>query len=147
MTNKSIDTRIVSTIIYVISLIWIDLVSKYLFYDLELLNNIFLAVANHGISYNMLSGQTIYIIWITLIILIATTYMYQKKIITQLAYILVISWWMWNLIDRLYYWFVRDFIHVGNRFPVFNIADVLIFFWCLIIFFIIWNIPQDSMQS
>lgn len=147
MTNKSINAKIISTILYIVALIWIDLVSKYLFYDLELLNNIFLPVANHGISYSMLSGQTIYIIWITLIILIATTYMYQKKIITQLAYILVISWWIWNLVDRLYYWFVRDFIYVGNRFPVFNVADVLIFFWCLIIFFIIWNMPQDSMQS
>ena len=139
-----IDKKTINSIIYILLATLADLISKYLFYNLEIANNIFYPIANHGISYSMLSGQTMYIILITLVIFIVTTYIYQKNIITQIAYILVMSWWIWNLFDRLYYWFVRDFIYVGNRFPIFNLADILIFFWCMIIFFQIWNTQEDN---
>lgn len=143
----NIYKKTITSIIYILLATFADLISKYLFYNLEIANNIFYPIANHGISYSMLSGQTIYIIWITLVIFVVTTYIYQKNIITQLAYILVMSWWIWNLIDRIFYWYVRDFLYVWNRFPVFNLADILIFFWCIIIFFQIWNTTEEDITK
>ena len=123
------------TIIYIIIWIALDLASKYLFFDLKLADNLFLPIANHGISYSMLSGQTKYIILATFVIFGIVTYMYYKSSITKIAYILVMAWWVWNLIDRIYYWYVRDFIYIWDWFPVFNLADILIFLGCSMMFY------------
>jgi signal peptidase II len=38
--------------------------------------------------------------------------------------ILLISGIVWNMIDRILYGAVRDFLWIGDWFPVFNLADV-----------------------
>lgn len=40
--------------------------------------------------------------------------------------ILLIAGALGNTIDRIFLSGVRDFIFIGNRFPVFNIADILL---------------------
>ena len=135
------------TIIYIIIWIALDLASKYLFFDLKLADNLFLPIANHGISYSMLSGQTKYIILATFVIFGIVTYMYYKSSITKIAYILVMAWWVWNLIDRIYYWYVRDFIYIWDWFPVFNLADILIFLGCSIMFYQIRTMDLEEIKE
>ncbi len=127
------------TILYTALWIILDLLTKYLFYDLSIWNNIFWPIKNHGISYSMLSGQTIYIISITIIILAIIVYIYYKGQISKISYILIMAWGVGNLIDRVIYGYVRDFVYVWNWFPVFNVADILIFCGCMLIFYQIRN--------
>ncbi|QJC35554.1 signal peptidase II [Enterobacteriaceae endosymbiont of Donacia sparganii] len=57
----------------------------------------------------------------------------------QLSYYIIISGVLGNLINRIQYGFVVDFIdvHISSyHFPIFNIADILI---CIGIIFIIKN--------
>lgn len=134
------------TILYIIIWTSLDLISKYLFFDLKLANNIFFPIANHGISYSLFSWQSYYIISATIIILLWIIYIYHKNNINKLSYILVMAWGLWNFFDRTSYWFVRDFIYIWNRFPVFNIADILIFFWCIMMFIYLRNSVDERIK-
>lgn len=131
-------------ILYIIPLLIVDFASKYAFYNLWYLSQIFYPIANHGISYNLLTGQSILIIFITLVIFWIVTYMFRKWQINKLSYILLIAWGIWNLADRVIFGFVRDFIYVGNWFPVFNVADILIFFGCAMIFWQVRNLEDNQ---
>ena len=124
------------TIILTTLLILIDQISKYFFYNQNILNNIkiFHASFNTWISRSLAVPQIITII-LTLIILWYLTYLYLKNKISKRVIIFLIAWAIWNLIDRIYLWWVRDFISLFNRFPIFNIADISINIWVIIIIY------------
>ncbi len=93
---------------------------------------------NHGISYSIWLNMAL-IILVSVICLLWVMRMYIKHHIHSLIFILIMSWWIGNLIDRVVYGWVRDFIYLGDKIPVFNfvfnIADIcLILWWILLIY-------------
>lgn len=110
-----------------IILIAIDQVSKHFFYDKLFLSerSIIQTAFNTGISRSIAIPQIITIIW-TILILGILIYLCYKKQISKWATIFLIWWAIGNLIDRIFLWWVRDFILLFKRFPIFNLADVFI---------------------
>lgn len=81
-------------------------------------------VQNTGVSFGMFQGNNLIFIFISLIILGALIYWYDKfsKPIEQYAYWLILSGLFGNLLDRIFRGFVVDMLNLG-WWPVFNIAD------------------------
>ncbi len=75
----------------------------------------------------------IILLWIFILICIYGVYI--KNMIPKRTYILIISWALGNLYDRILYNWVRDWIDIGFI-PVFNIADICITLWvCIFMFY------------
>ncbi|ANZ22378.1 signal peptidase II [Buchnera aphidicola (Diuraphis noxia)] len=98
----------------------------------------FFHVHNYGAAFSFLSDQKIWQKWFLLIIssftilVIIRIIVKSKTIKTKkiIAYSLIIAGAIGNLIDRIFYGFVIDFIdiHINNwHFATFNIADCSIF--------------------
>jgi signal peptidase II len=49
---------------------------------------------------------------------------YHKKEINTLIASIFLAGIRGNMIDRIFYPGVRDFIFIGDRFPIFNVADI-----------------------
>jgi len=108
-------------------LIIIDQLSKHFFYDKLFLNDLSIIqpVFNAGISRSIPIPQVVVIV-LTFLILWLLVYLYYKKQISKWSTIFLIWWAISNLIDRVFLWWVRDFILLFKRFPIFNLADVFI---------------------
>jgi len=128
-------------IILGIFLLIIDLITKYLVdvnFNLmetkEIITNFFSVtkVYNYGASWNILSGHRILLIIVTILILIALFYYDTKFIINTrniIAFSLLYSGIIGNLIDRIVHGYVIDFFDFnifGYNYPVFNFADICI---------------------
>lgn len=90
-------------------------------------------IENTGAALNILSGKTLLLISISLIALIYIIKMVLKTNISNnlqlLTYSMLISGVIGNVVDRIFYGKVIDFLsfHIASyNFPVFNIADSLI---------------------
>jgi signal peptidase II len=105
-------------------LLIIDLITKYLFFDMELIQNIFHATFNTWISFGIGIPQSAIQI-ITSLFLICIIYLLHIKKIHPVIAILIIAGGLGNLLDRIFLWWVRDFIRLGFG-PVFNVADIYI---------------------
>ncbi|QCI18710.1 signal peptidase II [Buchnera aphidicola] len=122
----------------------LDILSKYLvFNNLNLYEtkkivsvlNLF-HVHNYGVAFSILSNENLWnrfflsILSIIIILIIFKKILKSNKRDKKLAYCLIIAGAMGNLIDRIYYGFVIDFIdiHIDNwHFATFNISDCSIF--------------------
>lgn len=107
-------------------LIWIDQITKYFFYDLQIWNQIsFLSpLLNEWIS-RWMSLPMLIIIFVSIVCIWLFIYLFHKKYLTKLDFALLLAWTIWNLIDRIFLGWVRDFLSFGN-FPVFNMADTFL---------------------
>ncbi len=97
-------------------------------------------VYNYGASWSFLSGYNILLIIITIIMLIIL-YNYQKKfkenIRNTIAFSLLYGGIWGNLLNRLVYGYVIDFLDFkifGYDFPIFNFADIWIVLGILLLF-------------
>ena len=125
----------ISMIIYIVFFVLLDQISKYFFYGKAFLadTRFFEPSFNTGISRS-LPVNLILVIILSLIISVLIIIWFKKNYIWKWATIFLIWWTIWNLIDRIFLWWVRDFVLVFKRFPVFNLADTFICTWtCLII--------------
>ena len=128
-------------LIILISGIVIDIYTKYLAVaifkvnEIEVIKNIlyFTYVENRGAAFGILQNQKWLLVVFTLIIMIfIIIYLIIKKpdnkiLISSLS--LILSGGIGNLIDRINYSYVIDFIDVRIiNYPVFNIADCLVVF-------------------
>ena len=118
-------------------LLMIDQLSKYYFFNHTLWSNLsFLEpILNTWISFSI-SISYFFVIPMTLIVLLLVVYLYKRGEIPEYAAMLLIIGTLWNLIDRLLYNGVRDFIVMFDRF-IYNIADVYITLWTVVM---IWSI-------
>lgn len=118
----------IKPIILAIFLLILDQISKYFFYNQNLLSD-FLFIRpsfNTGISRSLPIHLYI-VIAVSIIAIIVLLVLSQKKRISQISFVFLLSWTIWNLIDRIFLWWVRDFINIQVfNFPIFNIADVLL---------------------
>lgn len=108
-------------------LLGIDLLSKYLFYDINWFNDsIFFIkpILNTGISRSMPVEYYI-VIPITIIFSIFLIWFWKKRHIDNISFAMLLAGALWNLFDRIIYGGVRDWIRPWFG-PVFNMADIYI---------------------
>ena len=123
------------TLIIAVLLLIIDIISKWLVQNLLLLNqsvevigNFFnlTYVKNTGAAFSIFTGQKIVLIGVFLY------YINSQKItrnIEIISYGLVLGGALGNLIDRICYGYVIDFLDFnlfGYNYPIFNLADCFI---------------------
>lgn len=90
-------------------------------------------VTNKGVAWGLFASYPflLLVIRILLIFLISIyAYFFSKGFFRQLSLLLIITGAVGNIFDSFYYGFVIDLFHFtlwGYSFPVFNVADSLIF--------------------
>lgn len=89
-------------------------------------------VQNTGAAWSILEGKQILLILISVVMLFFIynmTFSFEKSKFNNFAFGLLFSGVFGNLIDRVFYGYVRDFLSFklfNYSFPVFNIADMAI---------------------
>ena len=111
----------------ILGLIVLDQASKYLFGF----------VFNTGGAFGILKGMNVLFIIINLIVLGICIYYYKLRKY-RVALVFLISGIVGNLIDRIAFGHVRDFINVGF-FPVFNLADSFNFIGIVLLIILLWK--------
>lgn len=124
MTKKRI-----TILLTCILLIWIDQLTKHIFFNLWIWKDFSLIepLLNNWISRWMHLPMVI-ILSVSIICILLFIYLFNKKYLTILDFSLLFAWTVWNLIDRVWLWWVRDFLSLWN-FPVFNLADAFLTSW------------------
>lgn len=148
--NKMKNLKVRYLIIFIVAIILIDQLTKFLMFGKQETINIigdFLQlnyVENTGGAFGIANDSTFKFIIINLVVLglIIKFIVSQKDRIdkkTAFALSLILAGGFSNLIDRIFRGFVIDFIDVNFlNFPVFNIADICIVVgWILMVVFII----------
>ena len=113
-------------ILLCILLVWIDQLTKYLFYNQEIWSQFsFLEpLLNDWISW-WISMPMIVILSVSIICIWVFIYLFHKRYLSVLDFVLLFAGTVWNLIDRIRIGWVRDFLSFWS-FPVFNIADAFL---------------------
>ena len=112
----------------ILTLIGVDMLSKFFFYNFNYLNETtyILPILNKGISRS-LPLPFIIIIITSVVGITIFVWLWIKKNINRIIAALLIAGTLGNLIDRLVYGWVRDFINIGLfNFPIFNLADMML---------------------
>jgi signal peptidase II len=111
---------------WVIVLLWLDLYSKHLFYNLGIYKDLALIepVMNTGISFSLDLSYRI-VVPFSLLALWGFIHLYHKRVLPLMTSLLLAAGTLWNLYDRIVYDGVRDFMVMPGLF-VFNIADILL---------------------
>ncbi len=106
---------------------------------------------NGGSAFGMLQGQTIFFIFIAILVLFVVSYVLytipseKKYIAMNVALTLVLSGAVGNTIDRVMKSTVTDFIYVSLiNFPIFNIADMYIVIATFLILFLVLFVYKEE---
>lgn len=114
-------------IIYITSLLLLlwDQYTKYIFFDKSRLSHrqLLEPAFNTWVSWSLQIPMEI-IILIAGISICAFVLAYQKKYFNRIVFSFLIAGTLWNMIDRLWLGWVRDFISIWSWFPIFNVADI-----------------------
>jgi len=86
---------------------------------------------NYGAAWSSLSGKTIFLVVVNILILLAVIYLLAKKIVRHplgvWGCVLILSGGIGNMIDRLWHGYVVDMFHLQFMdFPIFNLADCFV---------------------
>ncbi len=125
---------------FVVSLIiaLIDQATKYLFKDksIEVIPNFFSInyLTNTGAAFGILKNYNLFLIVVSVVVIILCVKWLREKSLNYLPLSFIVGGAVGNLIDRLYFGYVRDFIDF-KIWPVFNLADTFITIAVLIILF------------
>jgi signal peptidase II len=99
----------------------------------------FVFVKNTGISWGLFAGNSFFLLGLSLILFGIILYFYNSLLEYKLGLTLLIFGALSNILDRIFFGFVIDYIDFGF-FPVFNLADACIVlggFW--IVFVLAFN--------
>ncbi len=113
----------------------------------KVINNFFYLTKcyNNGAAFSMFSGNILFLILITILALfIIYKYVKNNKLnkINKISYGLLLGGIIGNLIDRLFYGYVIDylnFIIFKYEFAIFNLADICIVVGAILILFFDWG--------
>ncbi len=99
--------------------------------DVYVIKNVFYLTyaTNKGAAFSMFEGKTFLFILFAVFILASIYYYIKKYNINNIGYSFLCGGIIGNLIDRIIYGYVIDFIGINifnYRFPIFNIADIFI---------------------
>ena len=112
-----------------------DLVTKHFLFSVEYFNLIpgFISVAsnggNTGAAWGIFSGKTVMLIIVSVLMIIAlfffNYFIKKKNTFYCIGFGFIIGGALGNLVDRIAFQYVRDFIYLDfwPSFPTFNIAD------------------------
>lgn len=128
-----------------VGLVVVDLVTKYVIVDvvgkhIDIIDNV-IAISptqNFGAGFSILQNQTWLLIVITLVFLagyVVFDIKYNSKSkLYNIASALVFAGAIGNLIDRIFFGYVRDFIYLEFiNFPIFNVADMCLTFGVILL--------------
>ncbi len=130
-----------------ILVLFLDIATKYYFVDLEAFSTQFiLPVINRWIAWSIPIALPL-IIWLSLLFLWWIVWYYYKKpqvVAWELVWLWLLVWWaLGNLYDRIFLWWVRDFIDVSPLLsftrPVFNLADIWITVGLFLLLYYEWK--------
>ena len=116
--------------------------------SIKIIDNFFYItyVKNTGAAWSILSGKQVFLILFSIIVIVSLfIYLYKKKIYTKLeliGYSLLLSGAIGNLIDRILYGYVIDYLNFyifNYNFPIFNIADCCIVVGIMLLFISSWR--------
>lgn len=134
MPKQKSNTLLFASALFLI-LIFLDQFTKYLARNyltepVQIIKNIFhlTLVKNTGSLFGLLQNTNVYLIWFSVIALGFIIYYYDsfpKKRIPKLLILIITAGIIGNLIDRILFGYVIDFIDL-RIWPVFNIADSMI---------------------
>lgn len=137
------------TITTILFLLW-DILTKSIVENnleerIQILGNFvyFEKVYNTGIAFSIaLPSLVLKIMTLVLIFAIIVYYFYERKKTKfgwkDVWFSLIIGWAIGNGIERIFQWYVVDFIGV-QYFAVFNLADTWICLWAMILGIIYWK--------
>ena len=142
---------IILTIIFLV----IDIISKLVISNLMNVNasimvikNFFYItyVRNTGAAWSIFSGKTLGLIIVSLLIIVFLLYYISKNKpkykIEKISYAMILGGAFGNLIDRIIYGYVIDFLDFnifGYNYPIFNLADSFIFVGVLLLIIFTWR--------
>jgi signal peptidase II len=140
--SKNIRVKGYYTIIIFLILIFLDRLTKLWASNLEVNKDYgwlaFTYITNNGAGFSILQNMNLVLIIISIVVLIVMIYFYEY--IPKFSFMLILSGISGNLIDRIFYGSVIDFINF-KFWPVFNIADSLI---CIGVIYWIIRILKDD---
>jgi len=139
-----------------IILLIIDQITKYFAkrYDvnIELIDNFMTLnyIENYGVAFSFLNEQYLVIIISNILILAVLIYIFSQNKIRKYDYLLavMIAGGIGNIIDRLLFGFVIDFIEIEigtYGFPIFNFADMYLTIGAFI--FIISTLKDEKKEK
>ena len=102
-------------------------------------------VTNTGAAWSIFSGNVIFLIIVSLVVMFALVMMYPtvpKSRLKSVSYILLYAGIVGNLLDRMIFHYVKDFLKFtifGYHFPVFNLADMFIVIGAILLMIAIWK--------
>ena len=106
---------------------------------------------NTGAAWSMFEGKTIFFCLIAIAALVVMFYFYRnmkpEEKLVRWGIILMMAGTAGNLIDRLVYQYVRDFLDFiifGYDFPIFNLADMAL---CIGVGLIILDVALEYFES
>lgn len=111
--------------------------------SIKIIDNFFYItyVKNPGAAWSILSGKKTFLILFSIVIIILLLiYLYKKKTYTKIeiiGYSLLIAGSIGNLLDRIIYGYVIDYLNFyifNYDFPIFNIADSCIVIGIMLLF-------------
>lgn len=121
--------------------LWLDLLSKYFFYDLSIFEKsaLITPLLNKGAAFGLTIPQWLpFIVFIWFLFIILSHFRNIKYF--NILFWLFLAGWAWNLLDRVVYGWVRDFIDL-QIWPVFNFADIYL---CV---FVVWIILAEFLNT
>ena len=140
--NKKII--LVSILVFFLDFISKIIVTNFLEYNqsIKIINNFFYInyVQNQGASWSIMSGKVLLLIIVSIILIgIIIYYLCKNKnmsMVKIIGFSLLLGGALGNLVDRLWYGYVIDFLSFNifhYNFPVFNLADCAVVLGSLII--------------
>lgn len=106
---------------------------------------------NRGMAWGMMSGARVFFIILTIVIVIAITYVVyklpkEKKFVPLfISLIFLCAGALGNFIDRLVLGYVRDFIYFKLiNFPIFNVADIFVTISIIMIIILVFFIYKED---
>jgi len=98
---------------------------------------IFKYSSNYGAAFGLMEGWTWLFILVALVVIAVILY-YYKKVPYKYGLIFLLAGTVGNVIDRIAYGFVRDFVSIWI-FPVFNLADMFNWIGVILIVYALWK--------
>lgn len=150
--------KIRNIIVTILLILGIDQITKYMISlrletnkPFPVIDNVlnFTYYKNSGIAFGMLENMSFIIIVISialLLLLVYELYMNYKDKVTALSFSFLIAGLLGNLIDRIVFGYVRDFIDFtfAFKFPVFNISDMFIVIGACLLILNIFRVGDKS---
>lgn len=97
-------------------------------------------VENHGVAFGLFKNHNFIVIFLTLVLISFLSFIILKKKIKRdasytLAFSFMLAGAIGNLIDRIFYGFVIDYLKLTFFPPVCNLSDYMICFSAMILIF------------